>query len=310
METASTLVRTLLAEGITQGGERSRGPLTLTDLHGAVRADGDYATAGPAISDGAVTVKEKGSGHVPTLVARNRGAIPALLVAGEHLEGARQNRVLNTSVLLPAKSKTLIPVTCVERGRWGYGHTRTFSSSPHISPTSLRRKQTSWVTASLRRARGHSSDQGAAWAAVGEALMDSSTRSGTHAVNALYEARQATIQETLTMLGTPSPGQTGVAVCIGGRVEAVDLFDRPETLQALWGRLVSGYLIEALGTPLEAVLDPAVESFIESQANAECTEHDGVGEGRDVVLTKSDSVGSALTWHGGVVHLSLFSTAA
>jgi hypothetical protein len=39
---------------------------------------------------------------------------------GEQLVGAKQNRILNMTVLVAAETEVTIPVSCVERGRWGY----------------------------------------------------------------------------------------------------------------------------------------------------------------------------------------------
>jgi len=61
-------------------------------------------------------------GSVPTLIAINEGSIPILLLQGEEVEGAMQNRVLNTTIMLKEHSKTMIPVTCTEEGRWSYSN--------------------------------------------------------------------------------------------------------------------------------------------------------------------------------------------
>lgn len=65
-----------------------------------------YLLASEAIDVGVLTVTEVDeSGTVPELLAINDADQPILLIDGEELQGAKQNRILNTSVLMPLKSK-------------------------------------------------------------------------------------------------------------------------------------------------------------------------------------------------------------
>ena len=63
---------------------------------------------------------------IKIMLVNNTGDSRVLFLEGEELRGAKQNRVLNTSVLIAAHSKTTIPVSCVEQGRWQY-RSRHFS---------------------------------------------------------------------------------------------------------------------------------------------------------------------------------------
>ena len=63
----------------------------------------EYLLSDEAINAGAVTVEEVSEGgSVPNLLVSNTGDCRVLFLEGEELKGAKQNRVLNTSVLVAA----------------------------------------------------------------------------------------------------------------------------------------------------------------------------------------------------------------
>ena len=71
----------------------------------------DYLTLDEALARGDVRVTETSeAGEVPELRLENRADQPVLLVDGEELVGAKQNRVLNLTILAPAKATITIPV--------------------------------------------------------------------------------------------------------------------------------------------------------------------------------------------------------
>jgi hypothetical protein len=69
-----------------------------------------------------------GEGRVPELAFENTSTEKILLVDGDELVGAKQNRILNLTILVGVGQKILIPVSCVEQGRWSY-RTRDFRSA-------------------------------------------------------------------------------------------------------------------------------------------------------------------------------------
>ena len=62
--------------------------------------------------------------------------------------GAKQNRIVNASFLIAGNSEVVIPVSCVEQGRWAY-RSAMFSYGEKVMPPSLRREKQKKVAESL-----------------------------------------------------------------------------------------------------------------------------------------------------------------
>ena len=111
-----------------------------------------YSTLDDALAAETLEVTEVSEGgSVPALLVDNKADSMVLIIAGEHLVGAKQNRVLNASVMVAGRSRSPIPVSCVEQGRWGY-RSRKFHSAGSSSHSHLRAKMS---RSSLRSYRAH-----------------------------------------------------------------------------------------------------------------------------------------------------------
>jgi hypothetical protein len=104
------------------GAPVTHGALTVFPLLAGERPEPGWLTLAEAGE--AVTIEEVSEGgDVPTLRLTSAAGCPVLLLDGEELIGAKQNRILNTTVLVAAHSHLTIPVSCVEQGRWAYKST-------------------------------------------------------------------------------------------------------------------------------------------------------------------------------------------
>ncbi|HYI46220.1 MAG TPA: DUF6569 family protein, partial [Actinomycetota bacterium] len=85
----------LIRSGLNPGQPRSSHGLTLVPLFGGDVAK-EYLTAAEASAAGLLTITEVEGGSVPQVAAVNSAELPVLLLDGEHIEGAMQNRILNS----------------------------------------------------------------------------------------------------------------------------------------------------------------------------------------------------------------------
>lgn len=72
----------------------------------------EYLSLSEAMDKRCLTIREVSEGGaVPELAVENTGKKPILLLDGEELAGAKQNRVLNLTILIKEQWETVIPVS-------------------------------------------------------------------------------------------------------------------------------------------------------------------------------------------------------
>jgi hypothetical protein len=266
-----------------------------------------YLLSDEAIAGGTLTVEEVSEGgSVPDLLVDNRADDAVLFVEGEELRGAKQNRVLNTSVLVAAHSRTTVPVSCVERGRWRYA-SKHFSSGGSHSSSKMRYVLKKSVSASASAGRGHSSDQGEVWKEVDRQSASLGSSSATSAMADTYGAYENRLTEFRERLKY-ADGAIGLAAAVHGRIVSVDLFDKPSTCRKVWDRLLTGVILDALesGSATEPASGADVDGLLVTLRDAPWKQVQQVGAGEEFRAELSDNRhATALVCDGTLVHGSL-----
>jgi hypothetical protein len=260
----------------------------------------EYLTLEEAIPLGFRVAEVDASGSVPELLVENPLDSAVLAYDGEELVGAKQNRILNLSVLVPARSETRIPVSCVEQGRW-----RSQSSSMSVSPQTafarLRaRKAEQLAVAPMEAGRA----QGAVWDEIAAKSERHGVDSPTRSHSDLYERFERDL-EALREAFPLQAGQAGAVFAAGGEV-TLDYVSRPEGFTRLYPKLLRGYLLDAVERLDE---EPGtVDGFLERLEAAAATRRPSVALGEDVRLSGDRVVGSGLELDGELIQLCGFTS--
>jgi hypothetical protein len=267
-----------------------------------------YQTLDEAMAAGTLEVTEiSEGGSVPTLSVTNNSDRMAFLMAGEQLIGAKQNRVLNVSMMVPPSSTLQVPVSCVEGGRW-HRRSAKFESGLTMSHGKLRKMMSKHTYLGLRSGSSPSSDQGAVWGEVSRKLLAMGSASPSEAFDQVYQDHAAKLNNLSSLLQPPE-GCHGAIFAVAGQIEGADLFDQPATLAKLWTKLVRAYALDAMEAgPIEApsVATDEVSRWLQSAASAKTESYPSPGIGRDVRLEALTLSGSVLVVDEQAVHLELF----
>jgi hypothetical protein len=281
----------------------------------------EYITLREAIERGVFSVTEVSEGgSVPELMAANKGEVAVLLLDGEEVRGAKQNRILNTTILVGPKSTIKVPVSCVEHGRWSM-QSPEFAESGNVMHREMRALNVRKVNENLASVLQFRSDQGEIWNKVAELACDMKVVSSTGAMNDVYKARGADLDGYLKSFRL-AEGQKGILVFVDGRPAGMDFVSREAAFATLFPKLVKSYAMEAMllgerrkhgrgkGDAEKALAKPAADQareFLKRAAGCEEKKYESVGLGWSYRYAGTGVVGSALAFNENVIHMAFFS---
>jgi hypothetical protein len=219
--------------------------------------------------------------------------------------GAKQNRVLNLTILAPAQATIAIPVSCVEAGRWSH-QSPDFGSQGRAYYAAGRAARATQVTESLRASGTPQSRQGEVWDDIAAKSARLRSHSPTAAMTAMSDDYQTQVTAFIQALPAVA-GQVGAVCSINGQVRGLELLDFAATLRKLLPKLVASYALDAIEpASAETGAGPSPSAFVRTAASAPYTRHASVGEGTDLRLTDPGLSGAALIARDRVVHLCAF----
>lgn len=274
-----------------------------------------YINLADALSRGTLTVTEVDEGgSVPELAVFNKGDLPVLLLDGEELIGAKQNRVLNSTILVKKQSKTVIPVSCTEQGRWSYASAE-FKDSDVIMHRSARASKSRSVSYCLADQGEFASNQGAVWESIEQLQEAAGAPSPTGAMRDVFSQREGVLQAYLDAFPA-TENQRGLLVVVNGAAVGLDYISAESAYSQLHTKLVRSYSMDAMVMSKtsklaskadgdEAILKAAKTLIVQARGVSE-HRHKSVGHGWDHRFMGDRLVGSSLQYRNQVIHAAFF----
>lgn len=264
----------------------------------------DFLTLKKGYEMGLVEIKELEHSTVNTVLCKNDSVAPLILIDGDEITGAMQNRIINDTLLIPAKSTINIPVSCTEHGRWhtkGEGaESRTFKPSLYSANHTTRSRKS--------RASYEERDyQGEVWDSISEFESRSNFKSMTSALNDSYENLKDKQNDYLSKFHIED-GQNGVIFIVNGEVKGLELFYNHSIYKEYHEKLCRSYIIEAIveKKSVDNIDRLELMKVLENISQSEFKSKKSIGLGDNLKFSNDFGSGSGLVWEDELIHMTFF----
>jgi hypothetical protein len=268
-----------------------------------------YLSLNAALANAVVEISEVSEGgDVPNLKVNNKGEIPILILAGEELVGAKQNRMVNASFLVAGGVWLNIPVSCVEQGRWSY-RSKHFMSEERMSSPQLRSRVNQDVTRSVGEGQGFRANQSGVWDEIGAKSARMKVNSPTGAMSDIYKSYDDQLKQ-YTESFTLSPKQKGFLVAINGQMAGMEAFDSQTSLAKYFDKMMQSYALDAIDLQKQGQSlrhpETRADAWVEEIRELPVIPSPSLGLGEDLRLETEKLIGSGLLYEDTVLYLSVF----
>jgi len=256
-------------------------------------------------------------GNVNSLLLTNFSDVYIFIMDGDILKGAKQNRVVNTSILVAPKDKKIIPVSCVEQGRWSRGG-RDFKPSEEVAYRKIRElKNKDIYHNSASQSGKYNVDQSGVWDLVRNSLDDLGEHSATASHSDAFEFKRKDFDK-MTAGFSRDDKANGLAYFINGKLCGIEIFNREDVYGDYFGRMLQSIAMDAQivmrksHVPTSAALKDEEAHAIVHEAISEFAKHQdyvdvckGVCAGEEHRLVTEKEVYYDLSCDGQTVHQSI-----
>ena len=219
-----------------------------------------FLPAAPALEQGDLVVREaRQEGTVNTLLAINSTDFYYLLTDMDLLKGAKQNRVVNRSILIAPRSKQEIDVSCVERSRWSYD-SPTFKPGPEVMDIRMRAAK-----ADSLRMEKHST-QSKIWGMIHDEMVTHNFLSETEDYTSILEHKKEGSQIKQKFMF--ESGCNGLALFHDRKLISFDVFGNREVYEYYFEKLAGNALMHSVNPatddlPGQAELSYRLDEFLD-----------------------------------------------
>ncbi len=270
-----------------------------------------YKSSSYAVKKNLIDVKEiDEAGSVNDLLVINYSEYYVFFMDGDVLKGAKQNRVLNASVLLRPNSKTVLPVSCVEAGRWRYSTSKFGVEEDYVAPAFMRSSKSKMVNRSLDADSSFKTEQTEIWNDVREFSMCFKVASRTSNLSDVFYDKENDVNSTIKDFKVNDKAN-GLAVFYKGSLLGVDVFNRKDVYSEYFTKILNGAAMEAQYLKKrEKYIDEdsvrgEVLKFMKRCDEAKKREYKGVAEGTDKRFEMDEYSGFELEFEGNLVHMGV-----
>ena len=199
-----------------------------------------YLSFSEAIAKNQVQISEVNKkGLVTKLSVSNKSSDNIIILNGELIIGTqiRQDRIVDSTVLIPGYATVLINTFCGEQYRWSPKLSNKISTSESLYFSSGRANNAADINTKL-------SKQCRIWSEISEKISDFNVKSFTNSVDQIYKKKKVNVEEIVNFFKIPSEA-VGVALGINNQLVNIDIFSNNCMLQIYLPKIIRSIALDS-----------------------------------------------------------------
>lgn len=288
---------------------QNEGVLSVVQFKTDFRNTLDYKSLSQAIKDKFLEIKEiSDSGSVNNLKVVNNSGYYVFISDGDILEGAKQNRVINISVFIPPKSIIVIPVSCIEQGRWSY-NSKNFSNADYTAPMKMRLSKAYDVNLNMKVHRNFNADQTNIWNKVSDYEELHSIKSESSDLSHIFSDKRSDFEKFCRKFLVKNDSN-GLAIFINSDIHHLEIFNRSDIYEEYFSKILKGAYFDTchLKNDKQSIKESEAKfktlDFIDNLEEMKFDLNKSVGAGHEKRFESESITGFELIFNDKAVHLT------